>query len=83
MKKQTRTVACSLHVSRLWAWVSLVPLLAGACKPHDVVCKTERVFQALKPEEGAGVAPFSIERLGPEVKRCGARGCAGGAHAEE
>ena len=68
MKKQARTVACSLHVSRLWAWVSLVPLLAGACKPHDLVCNTEGVFQALKPEQGAGVAPFSIERLGPEVK---------------
>jgi hypothetical protein len=26
-------------------------------------------FEVLQPQEGAGVAPFSIERLGPEVKR--------------
>ena len=34
-----------------------------------MVCRTEAVFQALNPEQGAGAAPFNIERLGPEVKR--------------
>ena len=30
---------------------------------------TGKVFQALNPDQGAGAAPFSIERLGPEVER--------------
>jgi hypothetical protein len=69
MKKRTCAVACLLHVSRQWAWVSFIPLLAGACKPRPLVCDAVGFFQVLQPQEGAGVAPFSIERLGPEVKR--------------
>jgi len=69
MKKQTRTLACRLRVSWWWAGIALAPFLAGACKPHDLVCENGSYFQLLQPEEGAGVAPFSIERLGPEVKR--------------
>jgi len=43
-------------------------LLAGGCKPHDLVCETKAVFQAPNPEQGTGAAPFSMERPGPEVK---------------
>lgn len=68
MKKPTRAAACGLHLSRWWVWVSLIPVLAGGCKPRDLVCETKAVFQALNPGQGAGSAPFSIERLGPEVK---------------
>jgi hypothetical protein len=32
------------------------------------VCEPQSYFQVLQPEEGAGAAPFSIERLGPEMK---------------
>lgn len=62
-------MAHSLHSSPRWVWVSLIPLLAGACKPRPLVCESVGYFQVLQPQEGTGVAPFSIERLGPEVKR--------------
>ena len=58
-----------LHALPQWAWVSLIPFLAGACKPSPLVCDPVAYFQVLQPQEGAGAAPFSIERLGPEVKR--------------
>ena len=57
-----------LHVLPQWAWVSLIPFLAGACKPRPLECDPVGYFQVLQPQEGAGAAPFSIERLGPEVK---------------
>src|SRR5512146_807455 len=68
MKIRPRAVAGPLHVSLRWAWVSLIPLLAGACKPRDVMCEEGSYFQVLQPQEGAGAAPFSIERLGPKMK---------------
>ena len=58
-----------LRVLPQWAWVSLIPFLAGACKPPALECDPVSYFQVLEPREGTGAAPFSIERLGPEVKR--------------
>lgn len=69
MRNRARAVAHLLYVTRRWGWVSLIPLLAGACKPRPLVCDAVGFFQVLQPQEGAGAAPFSIERLGPEVKR--------------
>jgi len=68
MNERARAVARLFQVSQRWAWVSLIPFLAGACKPRPLVCESVGYFQVLQPQEGAGVAPFSIERLGPEVK---------------
>ena len=59
----------SLFFFRRWSWILLVSFLAGACKPPKLVCDSVGFFQVLQPQEGAGAAPFSIERLGPEVKR--------------
>jgi hypothetical protein len=69
MKKRARAVARLLQCSPRWAWVSLIPFLAGACKSPTLECDPVSYFQVLQPQEGAGVAPFSIERPGPEVKR--------------
>ncbi len=41
---------------------------ASACESRDLVCEHGTYFQVLKPEEGGGNAPFSVERLGPEMK---------------
>jgi len=68
MKRSTRALVCGLRVSRWWAGILLVLSLAGGCKPRDLVCETKAVFQVSSPEQGTGTAPFSIERLGPEVK---------------
>ena len=66
MNKQTR----SLPASRWWIWGALAaPLLAGACKPRDLGCLTTAVFQPQNPEQGAGAAPFNIDRPGPQVRR--------------
>lgn len=47
----------------------LLALLAfAACKPREVVCESRAFFRAAEPQRGAGAAPFSIDRLGPEVK---------------
>jgi hypothetical protein len=43
-------------------------LLVGACESRDLLCEDAVYFQVLQPDEGGGTAPFSIERLGPEVK---------------
>lgn len=68
MKVRARAVDCLLHVSLRWACVLLTALVAGACKPRDLVCDKASYFQVLQPEEGAGAAPFSIERLGPKLR---------------
>ncbi len=68
MKIRTRAVDRLLHVSLRWACVLLTAFLADACKPRDLVCDRASYFQVLQPEEGAGVAPFSIERLGPKLR---------------
>ena len=68
MKIRARAVDRFLHVSLRWGWISLIPFLAGGCKPRDLVCDEASYFQVLRPEEGAGVAPFSIERLGPTLR---------------
>lgn len=58
--------ACASHG---WVGLLLLPFLfSTACKPREVVCKSQAFFQASEPERGAGKAPFSIGRLGPEVK---------------
>ncbi len=67
MNTRARNAERFLHVSPRWAWVSLVPVLACACKSPDLVCEGGAYFQVLQPEQGAGVAPFSIERLGPKM----------------
>ena len=67
MKRRSRNVDHPPRVSPRWAWISLVPVLACACKPRDLVCEDGAYFQVLQPEEGAGAAPFSIERLGPKL----------------
>lgn len=67
MNTRARKVEHVFHASPRWAWVSLVPVLACACKSPDLVCEDGAYFQVLQPEEGAGVAPFSIERLGPRL----------------
>lgn len=68
MKKRTRSVARFGYISSRWAWVPLILFLAGACKPPALECDPVSYFQVLEPQEGTGAAPFSIERLGPEVK---------------
>ena len=59
-----------------FAWIPLVPLIAvgcfGECKrrpAREFACKTVAYHEALNPEQGAGEAPFSIERLGPKLKQ--------------
>ena len=57
-----------------WAWIPLVTLLAGACDgckapgPRQLVCEPIAYYEVLNPEQGASKAPFSIERLGPELE---------------
>ena len=51
-----------------WSWIPLVLLLASACESRDLVCEQARYFQVLKPDFLVRAAPFSIERLGAEVK---------------
>ena len=73
MKRLSRVHGDSLPMSWRWTWVLLVPLLAGCCKsqksqePRELVCKPIAFFEVLEPERGAGAAPFSIKRFGPEV----------------
>src|SRR5512140_3739062 len=62
-------------MSRWRTWILLVPLIAvgcyGECKrrpAREFVCQTIAYHEVLNPEQGAGEAPFSIERLGPELK---------------
>ncbi len=58
----------SLLLFRRWSWVPLVSLLAAACS-RDLVCENARYFHVPEPNAVVpGIAPFSIERLGPEVK---------------
>src|SRR5512140_2398453 len=53
---------------RWWVWPVLLVMLAGtACKPRERVCYSQRFFRVLEPPPDAGM-PFSIERLGPELK---------------
>ena len=67
MKKSTHSPACCLCVSKWWAWVQLVSLLAGGCKPREWICEPIAYLEVVEPERAAGAAPFSIERLGREV----------------
>ena len=46
----------------------LVLLAATACKSREVVCEPRAFFRVAEPGRGAGEAPFSIDRLGSEVK---------------
>ena len=65
---------CNLHLDHSWAWIPLVTLLAVGCDgckapgPRVLVCEPIAYYEVLNPEQGAGKAPFSIERLGPQVK---------------
>ena len=65
---------CNLQPYQWWAWIPLVTLLAGGCDgckapgPRQLLCKSVAYYEVLSPEQGAGKAPFSIERLGPQVK---------------
>lgn len=70
MKKSTRAPAKSHRLSMWWIWVPLISLLVVGCKPREpreLMCRPTAIFEVLEPEKGAGVAPFSIERLGPQV----------------
>jgi hypothetical protein len=62
-------------MSRRWTRLLLVPLLAAGCfgeckrRPaREFSCKTIAYYEALNPEQDAGEAPFSIERLGPKLE---------------
>lgn len=68
MNRLTCVLASTRHVSHWWTWVPLIPLLATGCKPRDMMCEPEAYFKVLEPEQGAGAAPFNIERPGPAVK---------------
>ncbi len=74
MKSKTREPMCNLHLYQWWAWIPLVTLLAGGCDgckapgPRERVCEPIAYYEVLNSEQGAGKAPFSIERLGPELK---------------
>ena len=59
----------SLLFFRRWSWVPVVSLLAAGCETRDLVCERARYFHVLDPKAVVpGIAPFSVEYLGPEVK---------------
>jgi len=59
---------CAVWVSR-WAWPALLALaVLPACRRSEVECETRAFFRLVEPERKTGAAPFSIDRLGPEVK---------------
>lgn len=69
MTKSPRATMCGFRLALWWVWGLLVPLLIACPQPpQELVCVPTGIFEVLEPERGVGAAPFSVERLGAEMK---------------